>query len=110
MVCLASPAPMTLRIERVSAQGRTVVRLIGRVQSECLAEIEAQLEGAKPRPALDLEEVTLVDVGAVRFLSACEQNGVELLHCAQYIRHWMASDRPGQGDSGDGGDKAVRKG
>jgi hypothetical protein len=32
---------MTLRIERVSAQGRTVVRLIGRVQLECLPEIEA---------------------------------------------------------------------
>ena len=101
---------MTLRIERVCAQGRTVVRLIGRVQSECLPEIEAQLEGAKPRPALDLEEVTLVEVGTVRFLSACEQSGVELLHCAQYIRHWMASDRPGQGDSGDGGDNAERKG
>jgi hypothetical protein len=101
---------MTLRIERVSAQGRTVVRLIGRVQSECLAEIEAQIEGAMPRLALDLEEVTLVDAGAVRFLRAREQDGVELLHCAQYIRHWMASDRPGQGDSGDGGDKAERKG
>jgi hypothetical protein len=58
---------MTLRIEQVSAQGRTVVRLIGRVQSECLAEIEAQIEGVKPRPALDLAEVTLVEVGAVRF-------------------------------------------
>jgi glutathione S-transferase len=101
---------MTLRIEKVSAQGRTVVRLIGRVQSECLAEIEAQLEGTKPRPALDLEEVTLVDVAVVRFLRFCEQSGIELLHCAQYIRHWMASDRPGQGDSGDGGDKAERKG
>jgi hypothetical protein len=86
-----------------AAQGRTVVRLIGRVQSECLPEIEAQLEVAKPRPALDLEEVTLVDVRAVRFLGACEQNGIELLHCAQYIRHWMATECPGQGDSGDGG-------
>jgi hypothetical protein len=105
-----NPAPMTLRIERVSAQGRTVVRLIGRVQSECLPEIEAQLEAAKPRPALDLEEVTLVDVGSVRFLSVCEQNGIKLLHCAQYIRHWMASDHPGQGDRGAGGDKAQRKG
>jgi len=101
---------MTLRIERVSAQGRTVVRLIGRVQSECLPEIEAQLEVAKPCQALDLEEVTLVDVRAVRFLNACEQNGIELLHCAQYIRHWMASDRPDRGDSGDGGDNAERKG
>jgi hypothetical protein len=95
-----NPAPMTLRFDRVSAQGRTVVRLIGRVQSECLAEIDAQIEGVKPRPALDLKEVTLVDVGAVRFLSACERSGIELLHCAQYIRHWMASERPGHGDHG----------
>ena len=89
-----------LRIERVSAQGRTVVRLIGRVQSECLAEIEAQIEGAKLRSALDLAEVTLVDGGAVRFLSVCEQRGIELLHCAPYIRHWMASERSGHGDHG----------
>ena len=89
---------VTLRIQRVSAQGCTVVRLIGRVQSECLAEIEAQMEGAMPRLALDLEEVTLVDVGAVRFLSACQQSGIELLHCAPYIRHWMASERPGQAE------------
>ncbi len=84
---------MTLRIERVSAQGRTVIRLIGRVQSECLAGIQAQLEGAKPRAALDLEEVTLVDVAAVRFLGSCEQDGIELLNCAAYIRHWIAGER-----------------
>jgi len=56
------------------------------------------MEGAMPRLALDLEEVTLVDVGAVRFLSACQQSGIELLHCAPYIRHWMASERPGQAE------------
>ena len=100
---------MTLRIVRVSAQGRTVVRLIGRVQAECLAEIETQLEGATPRPALDLEEVTLVDIGAVRFLIACEQDGIELLHCAPYIRHWMASERSGQGDGPGGHGEAERR-
>jgi hypothetical protein len=101
---------VTLRIERVSIQGRTVVRLIGRVQSECLAEIEAQFEGAMPRLALDLEEVMLVDVGAVRFLSACEQSGIELLHCAPYIRHWIANERPAQGDGRGGRGEAERRG
>jgi hypothetical protein len=89
---------MTLRIERVSVQGRTVVRLIGRVESDCLPGIGLQLEGTEPPPALDLGEVTLVDVGTVRFLNVCEQRGIELLHCAPYIRHWMASEQPGQGD------------
>ena len=83
---------MTLRIEWVVAEGRTVVRLIGRVQAECLAEIEAQIEGVKARLALDLEDVTLVDVGTVRFLSACEQCGIELLHCAPYINGWQVND------------------
>ena len=54
--------------------------------SEYLAEIEAQIDGAEPHLALDLEEVMLVDVVMVRFLSACEQRGIELLHCAPYIR------------------------
>ena len=86
---------MTLRIEWVFAEGGTVVRLIGRVQAECLPEIEAQIQGAKALLALDLEEVTLVDVGAVQFLYACEQRGIELLHCAPYIRRWMASEHLG---------------
>jgi hypothetical protein len=45
--------------------------------SEYLAEIEAQIDGAEPHLALDLEEVMLVDVVMVRFLSACEQRGIE---------------------------------
>jgi len=101
---------MTLRIEKVAAKGCTIVRLIGRVQSECLAEIEAQIEGAMPRRALDLEEVTLVDIGEVRFLSACEQRGIELLHCAPYIRHWIGSERPAQGDGRGGRGEAERRG
>ncbi len=84
---------MTLRIERTSAQGRTIVRLIGRMQAEYLADLEAEIEGPEPRPALDLQEVTLVDVGVVRFLIACEDSGLALQHCSPYIRGWMASER-----------------
>jgi hypothetical protein len=89
---------MTLRIETVFVRGRPVVRLIGRLQSEHLGNIEAQLKGANPRPALDLEEVTLVNIEVVRFLTACEQHGIELLHCAPYIRHWMAREQSAKGD------------
>ena len=85
---------MTLRIEGASVQGRMVLRLIGRVEAECLPEIVAHFEGTEPPPALDLGEVTLVDVETVRFFNACEQSGIELLRCAQYIRQWMAAERP----------------
>ena len=84
---------MTLRIEKVFVPGRTVIRLIGRLESECLAEIEAQCQATQPPLTLDLAEVTLVDVGTVRFLGACEQRGVELLRCAPYIRKWITSER-----------------
>jgi len=82
-----------LRIERTLARGRAVVRLIGRLQGDYLAEVKAEIESSEPRPALDLQEVTLVDVEAVRFLVACENSGVELLHCSPYIRRWVARER-----------------
>ena len=87
---------MTWRIEKVSTQGRTILRLCGRIQSEYLAELETQIEGHEPHVALDLREVTLVDVGVVRFLLVCEAGGIELLDCPPYIRHWMARERAGQ--------------
>jgi hypothetical protein len=42
---------------------------------------------------LDLGEVDLVDIDAVRFLNACESVGVSILHCSPYIREWMLQER-----------------
>jgi hypothetical protein len=86
---------MTWRIERVSAQGRTILRLCGWIQSEHLAELQNQIKAPGPHLALDLKEVTLVDVGVVRFLLACEESRIELLNCSPYIRHWMIRERQG---------------
>jgi hypothetical protein len=72
---------------------KTVIRLSGRLRSEHLDELEAQLEGDWRRIELDLDGVTLVDVEVVRFLSACEDGGVELLHCWPYIREWMLREQ-----------------
>jgi hypothetical protein len=44
-----------------------------------------------------LDEVTLVDVWGVRFLIACEGDGIELHHCAPYIRNWMSGERRREG-------------
>lgn len=84
---------MTLRIERVRAEGRVIIRLIGRVQAECMAALRAEIEGAGSNSALELQDVTLVDVEAVRFLTACEESGVALLHCSPYIRRWIDRER-----------------
>jgi hypothetical protein len=40
-----------------------------------------------------LEEVDLVDVEAVRFLNAREDEGISVLHCSPYIREWMLRER-----------------
>jgi hypothetical protein len=42
---------------------------------------------------LDLSEVTLVDVGMVRFLITCEDEGIELAQCPAYVREWILRER-----------------
>jgi hypothetical protein len=86
-------AERTLRIERDSQSGKTTIRLIGRFQSEHIGELKKQLQTPGPRCVLDLEEVTLVDVDVVQFLGICEAEGVEIVHCSQYIREWMSRER-----------------
>ena len=83
---------MTLRIESGRNEGRVVIRLIGRLQSEQLPDLEARLDALMPPPTLDLEELTLVDLAAVQFLVAWEERGVELRHCSAFIRRWMAGE------------------
>ena len=84
---------MTLKIERYSEGPSTTIRLIGRMQAEHLAELEKQIRESGSKIALDLEEVHLVDVEAVRFLGMCETQGVTLLNCSAYIRDWIGKER-----------------
>ena len=80
---------MTLRIETTRDDAGIVLRLIGRIDSQNVAEIEANILGDRRRVTLDLEEVTLVDMDAVHFLLDCESHGMPLRHCLPYIRAWM---------------------
>jgi hypothetical protein len=84
---------MTLKIEKVSDGRKTIIRLSGRLRSEHLDELRTQVDGDQSGIALDLDGVTLVDVEVVRFLSACEDSGVELRHCWPYIREWIIREK-----------------
>jgi anti-anti-sigma regulatory factor len=84
---------MTLMIERCSDGAITTIRLIGRMRAEHVMELEQQIAESESTIVLDLEEVKLVDVEAVRFLGSCEIAGVTLLNCAPYIRDWIAKER-----------------
>ena len=79
---------------KTTFDGQTAtLRLIGRIESENWDELQAQVRRQRPRLFLDLDEVTVVHVGVVRFLIASEQEGIELLNCAPYIRNWTSGER-----------------
>ena len=84
---------MTLRIEKASDGHSTTIRLIGRIRAEHLDELKAQIKEGGSRIALDLEEVSLVDVDVVRFLGTCHAEGIHLVQCSPYIRDWIAKER-----------------
>ena len=80
---------MTLRIDRVQER----VRLSGEFRSEHVHQVKAELDRCQSSVALDLEEVGLVDIEAIRFLNSCETAGVSVLHGSAYIRTWMSQER-----------------
>ena len=80
---------MTLRIERVQAR----VRLSGEFRSEHLDQVKGEIKLCESPVVLDLEELDLVDVEAIRFLNSCEAKGISVLHCSPYIREWMSRER-----------------
>jgi hypothetical protein len=88
---------MTLMIERVLDGNQTTVRLFGRMGSEHLGALKSLIEDSTPVVALDLEEITRVDVDAVNFLRSCQAAGIELRHCSPYIREWMDREQDREG-------------
>ncbi len=95
--CWSSESPdrsnMTLKIEKYWDGHRTNIRLIGRMRAEHVPELEKQIRESESKIALDLEDLNLVDVEAVRFLGSCEAAGVTLLNCSPYIRDWIGKER-----------------
>ena len=85
---------MTFKIDRYRDGHGTIIRLIGRMRAEHLSELEKQIRESESKIALDLEELNLVDVEAIRFLGMCEARGVTLLNCSPYIRDWIGKERP----------------
>jgi hypothetical protein len=63
------------------------------MRAEHLSDLEKQIRENESRVVLDLEELDLIDVEAVRFLGTCETQGVTLLNCSPYIRHWIGKER-----------------
>ena len=84
---------MTLRIERFSARYGTRIRLSGELRNEQLNFLLTEIERVGPQVTLDLDELNLVDIDAVRFLNACGAQGVRVVNCSLYLREWMHRER-----------------
>jgi hypothetical protein len=83
-----------LRITRVTDTGTPTLMLSGRIGAEQLPDVRRSVEAEAARDlVLDLREVTLVDVEAVRFFLRCEQDGIRLAHCPAYVREWMVREQ-----------------
>src|SRR5215469_3436737 len=84
---------MTLKMECFSVRRGTRIRLSGELRSEQLNDLCAEIERGGPQVTLDLDELNLVDIDAVRFLNACCAQGVKVINCPLYIREWMYRER-----------------
>jgi len=64
----------------------------GHISKESLPELEAAIRsgGAQHRVVLDLAEVTLLDQVTARYFGEKLRDGVVLVNCPSYIRHWIS--------------------
>lgn len=88
---------MAFRLETDRGNEGTTIRLIGRLEVECLGELRQQIKDAGSYAVLDLADVELVAVEVVRFLNDCEAQGLTIRNFVPYIREWML--REGNKDS-----------
>jgi len=83
-----------LRIVRSIDAGTVTLAVSGRIDAEQLPELRQSVDGERGREVLlDLVEVGLVDVEAVRFLVQCETRGIRIARCPAYVREWMAREK-----------------
>lgn len=85
-----------LKIEIEPLNSGLLIRLTGRIESGHIDMLTRRIAGASEPVSLNLEEVTIVDLPAVRFLLSCEDNGIELRSCSRFIREWIERERHGR--------------
>ena len=83
---------MTCRIDRRWTERGLLLQVSGRIASEDLEIVRTMLHGRRV-VAIELSEVELVDLDAVRLLAQAEVEGIELSNCPAYIREWIRKER-----------------
>src|SRR5258708_4123967 len=87
---------MTCKIERdLTPAGFVVFRISGRIKGVHVNMLHELIENEKRSNgglALDLAEITVVSLEAIRLLTVAEADGIELLNCPAYIREWISQE------------------
>ena len=83
-----------LKIQR-RVNGDVVLTISGCLQAGNLDELSALLgaERGQRGLVLDLKDLVIVDEDAIRFLCACERDGIGLRDCPRYVSAWMTRER-----------------
>jgi len=81
-----------LRLEK--SRDSHLLRVIGRIDAENIAELKMQMQIHSSPVALELSDMTLVDADAVRFLALAEAAGTELRNCPLFVREWIRRGYP----------------
>ena len=84
---------MTLRIERSARERFTIFTLSGRMETEHVVELQELFDHDYRNIILDLQDLRLADRDAVRFLKGCEEDGMKLQNCPEYVREWMDREK-----------------
>ena len=88
---------VTFRIYRSSSPDAIVFALSGDIDREHAARLQRFLTSATDRRVtLDLQNVTLVDRGAVRFLAGVEATGIRIVNCPGHVSTWIAAESDSQ--------------
>ena len=86
-----------LRIEIETTEALETLRLVGNLRDAAVAEVAWHLERSGPARRLDLSELKVVDLTAVRALVDWEERGVEIHACPLYVQEWMRRERQRRG-------------
>ena len=83
---------------QISANEGVVYKLIGQLDQEHIAELEALIgaEAKERRIALDLQDMTLTCEEGISFLARCEAANITLVNCDLYVCEWIARLRNGR--------------
>lgn len=92
---------MTYRIQRSATPEAVTLALSGEIDSDQVAGLREFLANEpNGRVVLDLKDVTLVSRAAVGFLADIEAAGIRIVNCPEYVRSWIAAERPLQAPDG----------